>query len=64
MRVNGALCEGVEGMTLAQFIAEKGYDSTRVACELNGEIVGRICRETCLLAESDSLEIVHFVGGG
>ncbi|MEG0845160.1 MAG: sulfur carrier protein ThiS [Raoultibacter sp.] len=45
-------------------MAQEGFDSARVACELNGEIVARAHYGDCLLAEADRLEIVHFVGGG
>lgn len=64
MVINGVLCEGVGGVTLAALIEERGYDSARVACELNGVIVSRFRYDTCMLADADRLEIVHFVGGG
>ncbi|MEG2458199.1 MAG: sulfur carrier protein ThiS [Raoultibacter sp.] len=62
--VNGMEREDACGLTLAQFIAQEGFDSARVACELNGEIVARAHYGDCLLAEAGRLEIVHFVGGG
>ncbi|MEG1745543.1 MAG: sulfur carrier protein ThiS [Raoultibacter sp.] len=64
MMINGVFCEGVEKMTLAAFIEDRGYDRARVACELNGAIVSRSRYDTCMLADVDRLEIVHFVGGG
>lgn len=36
----------------------------RIAVELNGEIAPRIQWEELAVADSDRLEIVHFVGGG
>ncbi|MEG1561321.1 MAG: sulfur carrier protein ThiS [Raoultibacter sp.] len=64
MIINGVARENACGLTLAQFIAQEGFDSARVACELNGAIVAREHYGDCLLAEADRLEIVHFVGGG
>ncbi len=36
----------------------------RIAVELNGELVDREKYPTVRLAESDTLELIHFVGGG
>ncbi len=38
--------------------------AARIAVELNGELVDREKYPTVRLAESDTLELIHFVGGG
>lgn len=40
-QVNGEKRSDVDGRTLAEALAADGLDATRVACELNGRIVGR-----------------------
>jgi sulfur carrier protein len=50
--------------TLASLIELLGMKSDRVAVELNRDIVPRDRWTTTELREADSLEIVHFVGGG
>ena len=63
LRVNG---EGrsFDGCTLHELIASMGLDPSRVAVELNGDIVPRAGFGDVRLNDGDSLEIVHFVGGG
>ena len=41
-----------------------GYEHSRVAVELNGEIVPKDAYETRTLKDGDRMEIVCFVGGG
>ena len=50
--------------TLSEVIASMGLDPSRVAAELNGSIVPRADFKNTALKDGDSLEIVHFVGGG
>jgi thiamine biosynthesis protein ThiS len=50
--------------TLAALIESLAIKSDRVAVELNREIVPRDRWAETLLKDGDSLEIVHFVGGG
>jgi thiamine biosynthesis protein ThiS len=52
------------GMSVADLVAELGLPIKKVAVERNLEIVPRSTLSDVLLAEGDSLEIVHFVGGG
>jgi len=63
LTVNGKPVETAGG-TIQQLLEQLGLDCRLVVVELNREIVPRerFAQET--LAESDSLEIVHFVGGG
>ena len=50
--------------TIAALVAELELDPAKVAVERNGEIVPRSTLADVPLADGDTLEIVHFVGGG
>ena len=50
--------------SLTALLGELGLDPTKVAVERNLEIVPRSTYATVLVLPGDSLEIVHFVGGG
>ena len=47
-----------------QYLLENGYDKRKVAIERNGENVPKRMYTECMLTDADTLEIVHFVGGG
>lgn len=50
--------------TLAAFLEESGYTISRVAVELDGEIVAKAQYGSVFLSEESKIEIVSFVGGG
>ncbi|ANU06787.1 sulfur carrier protein ThiS [Paraurantiacibacter namhicola] len=50
--------------TVAQLAQEIGLDPAKIAVERNGEIAPRSQLAETQLADGDTLEIVHFVGGG
>jgi len=50
--------------TIAALVRELSLEPEKVAVECNGEIVPRSTLGEAALADGDSLEIVHFVGGG
>ncbi|MBQ7456411.1 MAG: sulfur carrier protein ThiS [Desulfovibrio sp.] len=50
--------------TLPALLEEFSLDPKTVVVEINGKIVDRSLVPTTSLAENDTLEIVHFVGGG
>ena len=62
--VNGEELEIDCGSSVAKLVKERGLDRSRVAVELNGEIVPRGTFDDTLLHDGDKVEIVHFVGGG
>lgn len=64
MKVNGQMQEIEEPLTLRQYLERQGYDCGRVAVEKNGEIIRKSQFDDTLLSDTDTLEIVHFVGGG
>lgn len=63
VKINGESCQ-LEGINLAEYLTQNGYDIRRIAVERNGEIVPKSKYEVTILQDHDSLEIVSFVGGG
>ena len=64
MRVNGQEKKLEESVTLAAFLKQEGYEMVRIAVEQNGKIVPKSKYQSVQLSDADTLEIVHFVGGG
>ena len=64
IKVNGELINGCEGKTLSEFLSNEGYEITRIAVKLNGEIARKKDYQSIILKENDTLEVVTFVGGG
>ncbi len=62
--VNGKTQTIEAPLTVAQFLETLGLAGRRVALELNREIVPRNSYDSVRLKTGDSLEIIHFVGGG
>jgi thiamine biosynthesis protein ThiS len=62
--INGEAKEVTDGLTLAGLLDELQIRPTRVVVERNRNIVARDSYDSTRLAEGDTLEIVHFVGGG
>jgi len=52
------------GATVADLVATLGLGPRRVAVEVNREIVARATYTTTVLNDGDTVEIIHFVGGG
>jgi sulfur carrier protein len=63
IRVNGEVI-ATDAPSLYELIVSMKFDPTRVAAELNGKIVPRAEFKDTAVKNGDSLEIVHFVGGG
>ena len=62
--VNGDQRQVPGPATLLDLLAQLGLDPRTVVVELNREIVRRPRLGATSLAEGDSVELVHFVGGG
>jgi thiamine biosynthesis protein ThiS len=62
--INGEGKECEEGISLAALLDLLELPPQRIAVELNREVVRRVDWKSTLLRNEDSLEIVHFVGGG
>lgn len=64
MKVNGEIVTLTEPVSLKEFLEKSGYSTGRIAVERNGDIVPKQTYDAIMLTEADTLEIVHFVGGG
>lgn len=64
MQLNGKTITAAPALTLAQLLKQQGFDEFRVAVELNGSIVNRDDFGKVQLHDTDTLEVVQFVGGG
>lgn len=62
--VNGESRAVPEGLTVRALLDHLGLTQGPVAVELNQEVVPRAEHATRQLTAGDSLELVHFVGGG
>lgn len=62
--INGKPTETSTGGTVQNLLDQLRLDSRQVVVERNRDIVPRQRFSEELLAEGDTLEIVHFVGGG
>ncbi|MGE5306305.1 MAG: sulfur carrier protein ThiS [Alphaproteobacteria bacterium] len=62
--INGERQEIVDGLSIAQLLEQLNIRASRVVIELNRDIVSRERYGSAILKEGDTLEIVHFVGGG
>jgi thiamine biosynthesis protein ThiS len=64
VHVNGEEREVAEGITLDQLLSELKVERTRVAVEVNAEVVRKAHHVDTKLNAGDQVEIVTFVGGG
>lgn len=62
--INGEIRQLNEGTTVRQLLEELQIPLTRVAVEVNLEIVPKAGYAERALQDGDKIEIVHFVGGG
>jgi len=62
--VNGDEKDFSSGISLAELIDQLDLPATRIAIELNREVVRRSDWGSTMLKDDDRIEIVHFVGGG
>ena len=64
IEVNGKARTVERGRTVRELLEELGLDPRLVVVERNRQIVRRDALGEARLRDGDSLEIVHFVGGG
>lgn len=62
--VNGNPIQLDSAETVSEFLESRGYKLTRIAVELNGEILPKSAYPSTTLTEADTMEVVSFVGGG
>lgn len=64
LTINGSERDVPDGLTVRALVEHLGLGDGPVAVEQNREIVPRAEHAARVLSEGDSVEIVHFVGGG
>ncbi|MNU01540.1 Sulfur carrier protein ThiS [compost metagenome] len=64
LTINGEARELSDVSTITDLLAAFKLESKILVIELNREIIERSSYSDTLLHDGDSLEIVHFVGGG
>ena len=64
MKLNGIEKRLEEPVKLSDFLVQEGFLDTRIAVERNGDIIPRGKYADIILNDSDTLEVVAFVGGG
>ena len=64
MKVNSETLHLEAPVRLSDFLVQSGYQTARVAVELNGNIVPKSQFDTVFVTDADTIEIVCFVGGG
>jgi thiamine biosynthesis protein ThiS len=64
VKINGEEREFDTGLTLTALLESLQIRPGRVVVERNREIVSRDSYNATLINDRDTLEIVHFVGGG
>ena len=62
--MNGDQKDFDSAISLADLITQLDLPATRIAIELNREVVRRSDWGSTMLKDEDRIEIVHFVGGG
>lgn len=65
LTVNGKDYDDLEdGMTVSELLAFLSLPEKKIAVERNREIVSKSTFKTTKLESGDTLEIIHFIGGG
>lgn len=64
MTVNGKQISLETPVSVREFLTENNYQTKRIAVEINGEILPKSQYESRILSDSDTIEIVTFMGGG
>jgi sulfur carrier protein len=62
--INGTAKDVPDDLTVKGLVDHLGLGAGPVAVEVNREIVPRAQHESRKVASGDTIEIVHFVGGG
>lgn len=62
--VNGENLSCTDGLSVRALLLEMGLSPDAILVERNASIVQRSAYETTMVSEGDSLELIHFVGGG
>ena len=64
VQINGETRENYENLTVEEMVDREGLQKSRIAVEINGEIVSTQKYNDTVLHAGDVVEVVSFVGGG
>jgi|TARA_B100001063_G_scaffold40166_1_gene34001 thiamine biosynthesis protein ThiS len=64
IKINGKIKTIIDKLTLYELINDLKIPITKVAIELNKEIINKKEIKKIKLENNDVIEIVHFIGGG
>ena len=64
IRINGKIKTIIDKLTLYELVNDLKIPITKVAIELNKEIINKKEIKKIKLGKNDVIEIVHFIGGG
>lgn len=64
IKINGKNIPEALGKTLSAYLEKSGYNSERVAIEVNYNIISKSEYKSYIISEDDEIEIVSFMGGG
>ena len=64
IRINGKINTIIDKLTLYELINDLKIPITKVAIELNKEIINKKEIKKIKVKNNDTIEIVHFIGGG
>lgn len=53
-----------DGLTLSEYLKKEGYNTERIAVEINLQIIPKADFDKTIIKSNDTIEIVSFVGGG
>ena len=64
MKLNGKIYHLEQPFILLDLLNEYGFQTQRIAVEMNGAIIPKATYEQVTVTNDDTLEVVSFVGGG
>ena len=64
MKLNGTIYHLEQPVTLLDLLSEYGFQTQRIAVEMNGTIIPKTTYDQVTVTNDDTLEVVSFVGGG
>ena len=64
IKINGKIKTIIDKLTLYELINDLKIPITKVAIELNKEIINKKETKKIKLENNDIIEVVHFIGGG
>jgi sulfur carrier protein len=62
--INGEVKEIAAEINLLELLGNLSLPQTRIAVELNKEVVRKKDWQNTTLNDADKIEVIHFVGGG